>query len=209
MDQATRRRTTYELNGKVYEAGPGYSLRQAKVDGAVFIGASTIADLGAKYSSEIPARYFVASADHESGFACNEVDYEPPGKDGHVFISKGLYQVSDTEARDLGMDGDLLDPDFSTRVFAKLQERRLDFIRRTIRRLYAVNPRIPDVWGFMALAHNEGNEAVEKTLRLHGDDWSGPGGYAQRNAGRSIVKYGNDCMTGGPYWAAILAARYP
>lgn len=200
------RRTTYELHGKVYE-GPG-----ARSKGAVVLGPGTVWDLGRKYGGEIPPAYFVATAAHESNFATNEVDYEPADARQNIFVSKGLYQIAEHEAAIAGFPdkrhgGDLLDPDFSTQVFAKMMTNGLEFITKTVRKLYGVNPHYPDIWGYLAVFHNEGALAVQKTLKLHGDDWVGPGGYAQRNAGRPIVRYGNDCITGGTWVADLMKQK--
>lgn len=198
------RRVTYELNGKVYE-GPG-----AWKKGAVVVTPSFVADLGAKYGGEFSPQYFVATAGHEViDFAANEVDYENPNKLGKVFVSKGLCQLSEDEREDMGMKGDLLDPDFNIKVFAKLQNVRLERMRQLVRKLYAVDLKYPDAFAYAALYHNEGYGALYKTVKEHGFDWGGRAGYAQRNSGRGIVPYGNDCITGGKWWVAVNEATAP
>lgn len=180
-----------------------------------FVPIADIIVLARKHSSVIPAQYFVATAQHESSFTTNEVDYEPPDADGHIYISKGLFQISDKEAASVGMHGaDLLDPDISTHVFAKLQESRLAILRNHIPSA-AVN--FPGLWGYLAVAHNEGlgtykmnGRGALGTIYTHGMVWGDvtvpaakdhPDTYRYRNHARGgIVAYGDDCITGGKYW---------
>jgi hypothetical protein len=181
---------------------------------AVLVSPATVAFLARSATKIIPDRYFVATATHESNFATNEVDTEEKG-----YVSKGLYQISDDEATSVGMRGaNLLDPVMATIVFAKLQERRLTSI---IGHLGATGVRYPDVWAFLAVGHNEGmgawaakGKGVLVTLFNHGCIWGDPAvpaaeddpkSYRQRNATRAIVKYGDDCVTGGPAWARAQA----
>lgn len=169
----------------------------------------------------IPPQFFVATADHETGFCQNEVDTEPGG-----FVSKGLFQVSDDEAAEVGHAGaDLLDWVISTRVFARLQEGRLRRI------LEHVQERLPDVWAYLGLAHNEGlgtwdagGRGALGTLFRFGMDWER---YKARNFGaaqvrlsrassaeerssathevervRRISAYGDDMINGGDHWSS-------
>ncbi len=165
----------------------------------------------------IPPQYFVATAEHESGFCTNEIDTEPTTKQ-----SFGLYQVDDGEAADVGEpSADLLDPVICTRVFARLQERRL------ARLIDEFGRREPDIYAYLGLAHNEGLGAAQKTLRRYGMDWAE---YKRRNATnaalmrskaithdqddaaeketervRRISAYGDAMISGGTRWNEAIA----
>lgn len=194
----TERRELYVVNGVEL---PGKS--HAKL-----VPPSEVAFFARSSSSVIPASYFVATAQHESSFAANEIDYEVPNEHGVVYVSKGLYQLSDEEAESIGMRGaNLFDPVMATIVFAKLQEIRLTALEKhgSVR---------PDVWGYMAVAHNEGLKAALKTIELHGMKWGNPGVRAEldaqdtyrfRNRSRKIVAYGDDCITGGRSWTGTAS----
>lgn len=159
-------------------------------------------------SARIPSMYFVATAQHETDFAANETDYEAPDEHGHVFVSKGLYQVSDDESRKVGFPGqNLLDPVMATVVFARLAEWNYDHLVGALPPAYAAvfNAR-PDRWAYLAYAHNEGIGAFAKdgkgalgAICRHGIDWAD---FERRNPTLPIVahKYGHDAIDGGPYY---------
>lgn len=204
------RRTTYELNGKVYEG------KDAKRRGALITDANTVAmfarSLGAR-----SVKHVVATAQHESGFAANEVDYEEPDEDGHVFVSKGLYQISDAEAQKVGFSGvNLLDPLMATRVFVRLLEHNRDALLASLPpMLRAQLATSEDIWAYLALAHNEGlgrfaatdargrHAGALTTIYNYGIDWRA---YELRNVGRGICQYGRDCIDGGPHWQHVSAS---
>jgi len=162
--------------------------------GAIILTPGEIRSFVSMSTSQIPAGYFVATAWRESGFATNEVDTETNG-----FVSWGLYQVSAQEALDVGLPhADLLSPMQSTEVFVRLAKRNLDIVLRAVGGV----AKTPDVYAYLAIAHNEGLYAVRKTIKLHGLDWGDPlqfrdplsdqpGTYRYRNAGRKIVSYGD------------------
>ena len=160
--------------------------------GARMVSPGYIAELAIVESRRIPVKYFVASAERESSFATNEVDTEPNG-----YISEGLYQLSKSEASDVGMAGaDLLDPVLSTRVFAKLQERRLSAIAKLTGNVL----KEPDVWAYLAIAHNQGLGACLKTIKMYGLDWKE---YKARNPTSRICAYGDACISGGSRWREV------
>jgi hypothetical protein len=56
-----------------------------------------------------------------------------------------------------------------------------------------------DTWAFLAIAHNEGLGAAEKTIMAHGLNWSA---WKKRNPRlAAMAAYGDDCITGGDRWA--------
>jgi hypothetical protein len=157
-------------------------------DGRPLIVAETeLVSAWKRHSSVIPLHYVFGTAQHESAFAVNERDTEPSG-----FQSLGIFQLSLEEARDEGFpNADLLTLEDSCKVFASLCDYRL----HTILRVAGLSAPIPDVWAYLALAHNQGLGACIKTIKLHDLDWSG---YIQRNPTLTgIAAYGNDCITGG------------
>lgn len=205
------RRTTYELNGKVYEG------RGARAAGGLIVQPSYVAFLARSVGAR-SIRYMIATADHESDFTANEIDYEEPDEHGHVFVSKGLYQQSDEEATTVGMRGaNLCDPAVATLAFNRLVEHNYDAFLRALPHSLALElDATDDRWAYLALYHNEGpgrfattdekgrHSGALTTIFNNGIDWAA---YERRNAGRGICQYGRDCITGGPHWAAISASR--
>lgn len=154
-------------------------------DKRVQVSADDVRAAWAKYTTRIPVQFAVGTAEHESTFTINEVDTEPSG-----FVSKGIFQLSDDEARSAGMpDADLLSLDDSARVFARISEKRLDALISAAKLDPAALP--ADVWAYLALAHNQGLGAALKTVKAYGLDWSA---YKQRNPDlvASIGRYGDD-----------------
>lgn len=148
-----------------------------------------------KYSDRIPPQFFVGTAQHESNFATNEIDTEVSG-----FTSYGIYQLSKDEAKEAGSPGaNLLDLEEATRVFAFIQHRRLDALLKLAPKAIE-----PDIWCYLALAHNEGPGAAAKTINLYKLDWFGKGGYAERNAKSKILAYAKDCVSGGLAWKQFM-----
>lgn len=126
------------------------------------------------YSKRILPQYFVATAEHESGRALNEVDTEPDG-----FVSKGIFQISDDEAKAVGLaNADLLDLQQAMRVFARLMEQRLDAIQKAAGTGY----KLPDAWAYLTVAHNQGTGAAMATIKNYGMDWAA---YKSRNQGQA------------------------
>lgn len=159
---------------------------------AIRVSPAYIAGLILQISTPIPVAYVIGTADHESTFATNEIDTEPSG-----FISKGLYQISDDEATDVGMKGaDLLDPVVATQVFVKLQEHRLAALDKA-----APNAKVPDKWAYLAIGHNQGTSAMLKTIANYGLDWMA---YKGRNPTSKILAYGDDVISGGSHWVEVL-----
>ena len=169
-----------------------------------------------KYASVVPAKHAFATALHESSYSTNEIDTEPPDADGHCFVSKGIYQLSDEEAKEVDFpDANLLDLEDSSCIFALLCERRLGAIISAAGLIPQALP--DDVWAMLSVAHNQGLSACLKSIKLHGLDWEA---YVDRNRAEaaaagdpdkirwweSVFAYGHDCMTGGPDWTEALAA---
>lgn len=144
----------------------------------------------ARVVTDIPPRFFVGTAQHETNFAINEIDTEPNG-----FVTEGIYQISREEATEVGMPkADLLDLDVATVVFTRLMEKRLSRILSK-----TTHPVKEDVWAYLAIAHNQGLGAALKTIEAHGLDWAA---YKKRNPKVRIVSsgYGDNVITGGPRW---------
>jgi hypothetical protein len=136
------------------------------------------------HKTTIPARYFLATAEHESGRAVNERDTEPSG-----FRSWGIYQISRQEAADVVMaDADLLNLATATEVMMRLAERNREAIRAAAH-LDGQDP--PDMGAYLAIAHNQGRTAVRRTIEHYGMSWKH---YRRRNPGARIVAYGDDCV---------------
>lgn len=146
-------------------------------------------------TARIPPQYAVASAQHEANFAVNERDHEPPDEHGNVYVSDGIYQLATTEAVWVKMAGaNLFDLVEASRVFAALQEERLD----TIMKAAGLTAPTADCWAFLALAHNEGIHAALKSIAAHGLDWAA---WVARNPALDAMgRYGSDCITGGSHF---------
>lgn len=165
---------------------------------AIRIDPATVAMLARQATARIPAQYFVGTAQHESNFAANEIDTEESG-----YVSKGLYQIAEDEAAPIMHGANLCDPVIATLVFARLQERRLDAILA-----HVPNAKQPDVWAYLAIAHNEGlgtwaadGKGALGTICRNGVNWPG---YKARNYGRPICDYGDDVISGGARWLQIV-----
>lgn len=145
---------------------------------------------GVEHSS-LNVRYFVGTAQHEANFAVNERDTETSG-----FQTWGVYQISEEEARAVGLkSANLLNLLEATQVMIRLAERN----RRAVREaagILTTQPDPDDLPAYVALAHNQGNGAVRKTIYSHGVDWAG---YKRRNPLIRIVSsgYGDDAISGG------------
>lgn len=155
------------------------------------VPALTLVEEWRKHTSEIPAQYALGTAQHESDFTYNEVDTEPNG-----FVSKGIFQLSDEEARDaFAPNANLLDYHDACLVFARISEERL---HRIILAAKLTAPLPPAVWAYLALAHNQGLHACEKSILTHGLNWEA---YKARNPDiKGIAEYGDDCVSGGSKW---------
>lgn len=194
-----QRREEYEV------AGVRYPTRDhARLVSPAFVAATC------RISARVPAGYFVATARHESGFAANEVDTEPSG-----FVSWGLFQISDEEARAIRLPGAraMLDPVAACVAMVRLAERHLDDLEHLLGR---AAPR-PDAWAYLSVWHNQGARAARATVAAHGCRWGdpgilpaldAPGTYRRRNHDASasdpakaawfakVFRYGDDCALG-------------
>lgn len=171
--------------------------------------------------NNIDPRYFVGTCFHEAGCA-NEWDTEvatpscPPG-----FVSVGAFQIGEEEANRFGFQlKDMLDLSSSVSCMIKLAE----YNRRQLRGYAAIGgPSVPDpdytddkgsFWvggtmrAYLAIAHNHGLGYAAATIKNYGMDW---GGYIKRNPLDNIVShgYGQDCVTGGPYYPTQPAPAEP
>jgi hypothetical protein len=156
-----------------------------------------------KYTTNIPAQYALGTADHESSFALNEIDTEPSG-----YVSMGIFQLGDEEMASTGFPlsrkagSPVYTLEGSTRMMVRLCEHRLERIS------HAMNwsPPVPDLWFFLALAHNEGLGACLKTLAAHGMNAAA---WIDRNPSlRHMAQYGMDCITGGKHWSEVDPAPF-
>lgn len=107
----------------------------------------------ARYRSNpyIPDGYYVGTAKHEAGFEVTNLTWEKTGNPPRY--SYGIFQVSDEEAALVGLTGAACaDPasglDNCARVFVYLAERNYDQL------MARVSPPAPDVWVYLAMAHN-------------------------------------------------------
>jgi hypothetical protein len=138
------------------------------------------------------------------------VDYEPPDKDGHVYISKGVLQLADTEAVEAHLPGaDLLTLAGCVPVLATLAEKRLDALCAAVQWNPDAPP--PDARAWLGLAHNEGLHAAVVSCVRHKGVWEA---FCTTNRrvktdkfdGDKAIRYGTICITGGPYWDRVAAA---
>lgn len=161
---------------------------------------SDIAAAWRQATSKIPAQYAVGTALHETSYTLNEVDTEDSG-----FVSKGIFQLSDEEAKQAGLpQADLLSLAEATAVFAKISEARLATLSLHAKVDPAAPP--PDIWGYLAIAHNAGLSTATRSIDEHGMRWAA---FCARNAatdwGKKIAAYGSDCISGGPRWHEVTA----
>lgn len=180
-------------------------------------GAQVLAAVQAAQTSlgitDVDPRYFVGTCFHEAGCS-NEWDTEVATASSPTgFQSVGAYQIGDEEARAYGFQlADMLDFDKATACMIKLAQHN-----RAVLRGYAkLTADAPDpdytdpkgvLWkggtmrAYMAIAHNHGLGFARMTIANHGMNWAA---YKQRNPTDNIVAhtYGEDCVTGGPYYPA-------
>lgn len=159
----------------------------------------------------VDPRYYVGTCFHEAG-CLNEWDTEiatvraPTG-----FVTVGLFQISKEEAERFQFRlEDMLDITKATTVFVRLTESN----RAAIRSAAGIPDRMPDpdytdpngvTWkggamrAYLAICHNKGIGFTRTTIKTYGLDWPA---YKKRNPTDRIVSnnYGEDCVTGGPYW---------
>lgn len=163
----------------------------------VTVSPREVVDAWRAATTRIPAQFALGTAQHESDFTINEVDTEPSG-----FVSKGIFQLSDEEARRTGHSGDeLLTLAGSVAVFAKICEQYLDQIVQWADLGEGALP--PDVWPYIFIAHNQGGGACRKTIAEYGLDWAA---YKERNHAKhpEWSRYGDDVISGGSKWTAEL-----
>jgi hypothetical protein len=156
---------------------------------------SEVVTLWKKYSTDIPARFALGSAYHESHYnpGENDIGDQPNQADS---TSYGLYQLNRTEQAAALVFGDLNDADTNTKVFAAVQATRLAAIRAAS----GGDDHGDDVWAYLGMSHNMGLGSTLKTIAQHGLDWQA---YKDRNPDLKFVTggYGDDCISGGPDWS--------
>ncbi len=159
-----------------------------------------IVDLWREYSTDIPAKFALGSAWHETQYNAGETD---TGDQGDGSDSIGLYQLSLYEQGVAVVIGSLIDPEINTQVFATIQGTRLSTIEAAalVKGGWATDT---DKWAFLGMAHNMGLGAATKTILTYGGDWNA---YKARNPNLPFVAkgYGDDCISGGPDWTDDLA----
>ncbi len=177
------------------------------VNGQQVLGA-VIQAQGQLNLTNIDPRYFVGTCFHEAGCA-NEWDTEIATQSSPAgFQSVGAYQIGDEEARRYGFQlADMLDFAKATACMVQLAESN----RSQLRIFARLGPSDPDpdygdfpggtMRAYLAIAHNHGLGYARITIAKYGMDWSA---YKTRNPQDLIVAhgYGEDCVTGGPYWPA-------
>lgn len=174
------------------------------------VSPSEIVSLWSKYTTRIPAQFAVGLAERESSFDASEVDDYKSGTrvtpvDGGKY-TVGLFQISESEYREI--EGDtgqwyvtaLQDVETNVRVFARYMEKRLDTIESL------AGAKEPDVWAYLALAHNAGIGMVRETIQKYGMDWEA---FKTRNAGtdqgKRWARYGDAAINGGTKWTDAIA----
>ena len=203
----------HRLEEYVLDSGPPTQNRHAGaklLTGSVVLPAVVAAQASLSLAN-IDPRYFVGTCFHEAG-CTNEWDTEvATASSPSGFQSVGAYQIGDEEARTYGYQlADMLDFDKATACMVQLAEHN----RSRLRTFAGLAPGAPDpdyvdahgvTWkggtmrAYLAIAHNHGTGYAQLTLARYGMDW---GRYVQRNPTDNLVLhgYGNDCVTGGPYY---------
>ena len=173
--------------------------------GAMLVTTQTIASA---VTSVIDAKYFVATAFHESNGALNEVDTEIATQDNPLgFMSYGLYQISSEEALAHGFTAeDMIYLDKSTTCMIKLAEQHRSALRWKLNMAgSAPDPDYTDSAGvvydggdmraYLAIAHNCGLGVALRSVEAYGMSWTR---FMQRNPTMPVVAhgYGTSCATG-------------
>lgn len=171
-----------------------------RVDAIHVTRADVLAAVASAGGSPLPGSFFLGTAQHESTFAINERDTEPPDIRGNRFVSWGIYQLSKDEHRRAGV------PDDDDTMLSLLGATRALLFhaaryRASIRRHIGTKPDEPDphdLPAYVALAHNQGlgvwdanGRGALGTIYRHGVDWTR---YDHRNPGAPIVAYGWDVL---------------
>lgn len=161
-------------------------------------------------SSDIPGRFIIGTVEHESDFIVNE---RTPGDQGDGTPSDGLTQASRAEAIKAGKPlADLFDAAENLTVYAITQHRNLSELHDLIAGKPLGSP--SDIWAWLSMAWNQGmgsastGKGVRGSIAKHGPDYSGPGGYRERNKslqhpgfnGPAIIAYCDAVISGGKYW---------
>jgi hypothetical protein len=163
----------------------------------------------------VPPQFSVGTALHETNYTANELDIEPNGHTTGGLFMLDVPTLSPPiigDAIAVGMpEKNIYDLADACAVFAALSERRLRRILDATDLWLADhgfgpvdhdNPP-PDVWAYLALAHNQGLGACLKTIATYGMNWED---YKRRNPSVNISMvrngriYGDDAISGGPDW---------
>lgn len=184
----------------------------------VFVAPAELVACWRLHCPTIPAQYACGTVQHETDYTLNEKDTEPSG-----YESFGIFQLGTEEQTQVGMGRtNLYALDDSVLVMGALAQNRLSRIEVAT---HALSYHEPDLWAYLAVAHNQGLGACLKTINLHGIDWTK---YKQRNlddankalaaaqelgdaiaiaAARDklawwldVFSYGDDCISGGARW---------
>lgn len=171
----------------------------------------------------IALTYFLGTAEHESAFAQNERDTEPPDDAGNSVVTDGVYQIEHEEAVAVGLPGaNLFDLGEATAVMVKMMTGKLVKIVAAAK----LDPKAlpPDVWAYLSIAHNQGigpgdtgHKGALGTILTHGLDWAA---YKSRNLAEAhaagdasklawwlkVFAYGDACIDGGTAWPRVKAA---
>ncbi len=161
-----------------------------------------IAQWAAVYSPRIPGNFFTAMTYRESGGNPDSTMHESNGT-----ISKGLLQLNDEEAANVGEKGaNLYDPETNVRVAAKVFEKRLDSLLSA--GSVSLDQAVPAVWYFLAFAHNAGlGKALEYLKEVGGLYWDQV--KAKHSTFSTIAKgyadYIGDKASGSPFVSALAS----
>lgn len=125
------------------------------------VGSADIAAAVSAAQTTVPLQYFLGTAEHESTFETSLSTYEP----NNGTYSNGIYQINAEEAQSVGFDpADVYDLGKATIIMARLAEHRAAVIRQTVGLAADGSQDIPDLWAFVAVAHNRGTGSVTSWL---------------------------------------------
>jgi hypothetical protein len=159
----------------------------------VLVTPQEVADAWRLRETIIPAQYACGTAQHESDYTLNERDTEPSG-----FVSIGIFQLSQDECDEARLpSANLYTLEDSCAVLSVIAERRLTQILTWS----GLSAPTDDCWFYLALSHNQGPGAVQRTIARYGLDAAA---WTSRNPQlANAATYFADCVTGGSRWGEV------
>jgi hypothetical protein len=162
-----------------------------------------------KRLTNIPVRYIIGTVQHESDFVEDGADINDGGT-GRDTIGLTRIDSGETDGvlKSLFWTGktkvNLRNGEDNLHVYAALCETRLVALKLAAGLTGTDNADCPpDLWAYLAMAHNMGQGAALKSIASYGLDWDA---YRARNPGLPFVSkgYGDDVISGGRYWTDDL-----